>query len=269
MTETIIDVSIANGKIDWSQVAASGIKYAMIRCGEGLHDMDPNLDYNVQGCKDNNIAFGLYRVLVPKSGDPAGQAQKLLTLSNQHGATLYPAVDVEKNRALTPDEQKVWSKFLKDYLASTTETIVLYTYTAFFPQIKFDGIENYKIWIANYGAKTTPSMPGYDIYAWQKSCTGKVQGISTNVDISELYQPPAPPQVDIPVIETEVSATIEPAIPEPTPKDPVEPSIVDQSTNTASTQINNPNTKFVNIVNKILPYVSPISWIANKFFKKV
>jgi GH25 family lysozyme M1 (1,4-beta-N-acetylmuramidase) len=255
-TESMIDVSIANGIIDWYQVSQSGIKYALIRSGEGLHDMDPNLDRNVKGCKDNNIIFGLYRVLVPASGDPAGQAKKLIDLSNKYEAQLYPVVDVEKNRALTADEQKIWSKFLKDYLESTTETIVLYTYTAFFPQIKFEGIKNYKIWIANYGAKTTPSMPGYDIYAWQKSCTGKVQGISTNVDISELYQPPVPPEVAVaeaPVVVEEISPP-----PSAVNADEIK-NIIPDTTNCGPEKIN--------FLEKVMPYISMVPWIKN-FFKK-
>jgi len=260
-TESIIDVSIANGIIDWYKVAQSGVKYALIRSGEGLHDMDPNLERNVQGCKDNNIIFGLYRVLVPASGDPAGQAKKLIDLSNKCEAQLYPAVDVEKNRALTEYEQKIWSKFLKDYLESTTETIVLYTYTAFFPQIKFDGIKNYKIWIANYGAKTTPSMPGYDIYAWQKSCTGKVQGISTNVDISEFYQPPQPPA---PAAEETVAPTEISPEPSTVGTDEIKniiPDAIPDATHCATTTAN------TNFLDKIIPYISMMPWIKN-FFKK-
>lgn len=259
----MIDVSIANGAIDWAKVAAAGVKYAMIRCGEGLNDMDPNLEKNVQGCKDNSIMFGLYRVLVPKSGNPAGQAAKLIGLSQKYEAQLYPVVDVEKNRALTPDEQKIWSKFLKDYMESSSETIVLYTYSAFLPQIQFDGIKNYKIWIANYGAKTTPSLPGYDVYAWQKSCTGKIDGIKTDVDINELYQPPAPP-VSEPVVVEEPTPANQPADePEPTSPEPA-------PENTAQPEINKPKPEnpTVSAINKVMPYVSVVPWIKKFFFKK-
>ena len=46
-------------------------------------------------------------------------------------------------------------------------------------------MKRYAVWVAQYGAKCTYSGQ-YDI--WQKSSTGKVYGISGNVDMDYSYQ---------------------------------------------------------------------------------
>ena len=59
----VIDVSEHQGYIDWSQVKASGVDYAIIRCGYGndYYNQDDNRwIQNVQGCIANGIPFGVY-----------------------------------------------------------------------------------------------------------------------------------------------------------------------------------------------------------------
>ena len=60
-----IDVSRYQGKIDWDQVAASGIQFAMIRVGyrtqaTGLLNEDPYARYNLQEAQRVGIKIGAY-----------------------------------------------------------------------------------------------------------------------------------------------------------------------------------------------------------------
>ena len=58
-----IDVSYAQGKIDWKKVKDAGIQFALIRCGFG-NDLksqdDKQFEANVKGCEENGIPWGLY-----------------------------------------------------------------------------------------------------------------------------------------------------------------------------------------------------------------
>ncbi|MBR5260258.1 MAG: S-layer homology domain-containing protein [Eggerthellaceae bacterium] len=58
-----IDVSSWNADVDWAKVKASGINFAIIRCGYGSDYTDQDDAYflkNVRGCIENGIEFGLY-----------------------------------------------------------------------------------------------------------------------------------------------------------------------------------------------------------------
>ena len=58
-----IDVSEHNGTINWKTVKASGVDYAIIRCGYGQNSKSQDDDQwinNVRGCINNGIPFGVY-----------------------------------------------------------------------------------------------------------------------------------------------------------------------------------------------------------------
>lgn len=55
-----IDVSRHQGVIDWAKVKAAGVDFAILRCGYGTDGTDGQFRANVEGCKKNNIPFGIY-----------------------------------------------------------------------------------------------------------------------------------------------------------------------------------------------------------------
>lgn len=57
-----IDVSSNQGKPDWSKVAKSGIKFAILRVHQKT-GIDGSFEYNYKGCKSNGILIGGYNML--------------------------------------------------------------------------------------------------------------------------------------------------------------------------------------------------------------
>lgn len=58
-----IDVSFYQGEIDWAKVKNTDIEFALIGCGYGDDDVNQDDQYfahNIQGCKENNIPYGVY-----------------------------------------------------------------------------------------------------------------------------------------------------------------------------------------------------------------
>lgn len=55
-----IDVSENNGPIDWEDVAAAGVEFAMIRTGYGVETEDSRFRENVQGAHDAGLICGAY-----------------------------------------------------------------------------------------------------------------------------------------------------------------------------------------------------------------
>lgn len=66
-----IDVSYAQGNIDWAKVKASGVAFAMIRACYGWDDdsqIDRYFRANVQGCEAVGMPYGLYLTLCADPG---------------------------------------------------------------------------------------------------------------------------------------------------------------------------------------------------------
>ncbi|MBR6702750.1 MAG: hypothetical protein IKI78_06365, partial [Clostridia bacterium] len=89
----MIDVSSHNGSIDWSAVAASGIRYAMIRAGyrgygsDGILNADSRFRENVAGAIAAGIKVGAYFYTQAKSNAEA-VAEADFTLSLVSGFDL-------------------------------------------------------------------------------------------------------------------------------------------------------------------------------------
>ena len=74
MSKKGIDVSYAQGKIDWEKVKKSGVEFAMIRACYGW-DNDEQIDryfrYNVAGCEAAGLPYGLYHYSYAKTPEEA------------------------------------------------------------------------------------------------------------------------------------------------------------------------------------------------------
>src|SRR5688572_27430041 len=56
-----IDVSYYQGDIDWAAVAASGVKFAIIRVSHSLQFFDPEFHDNLEGARAAGIHTGVYQ----------------------------------------------------------------------------------------------------------------------------------------------------------------------------------------------------------------
>ena len=77
-----IDVSYAQGNIDWAKVKASGVSFAMIRACYGWDDdsqIDRYFRANVQGCEAVGMPYGLYHYSYAQTpGDAEKEAKFFL-----------------------------------------------------------------------------------------------------------------------------------------------------------------------------------------------
>ena len=90
-----IDVSKWQSTIDWSKVAADGVKFAFIRVSDGLEYDDPQFEQNWSGAKENGVIRGVYQFF-RQDEDPVAQAQYLLdTMGPLEDGDLPPALDLE------------------------------------------------------------------------------------------------------------------------------------------------------------------------------
>ncbi len=74
-----IDVSYAQGNIDWAKVKASGVAFAMIRACYGWDDdsqIDRYFRANVQGCEAVGLPYGLYHYSYAQTPEDAQKEAK-------------------------------------------------------------------------------------------------------------------------------------------------------------------------------------------------
>lgn len=180
-----IDVSTYQGVIDWSKVAASGVKFAYIRAGDGM-GTDAQFARNWAGAKAAGILRGAYTYYRARH-DGAQQAQKMLAQLGSDPGELPPACDIE-----TLDDQPVatllagvqaWLGAIKD---ATGRTPVIYSGAFWHFNVGSAAFAEYPLWTPDYSDPRCPGVPkGWANWKiWQHTSSGVVPGITGRVDMN-------------------------------------------------------------------------------------
>ena len=185
-----IDVSKYQGNIDWQKVKNAGIKFAMLRLcssnNSGLY-IDPTFEQNYNNAKSAGILVGAY-IYTYATTEEEQNKELEFAINALNGKTLdYPlALDVE-DRSLMKIGKATLTNLVKrglDIIDQKGYIPMLYTYTNYSNNLDMSALNNYDLWIADYR--------GYNGYGkcdmWQYSSSGKVDGISGNVDMNICYK---------------------------------------------------------------------------------
>lgn len=184
-----IDVSRWQGNIDWAKVKASGIKFAILKCGgsdSGFYT-DRTFEANYKGCKANGIAVGAY-YFVGKDciTYEAGQAdaKRMLSICAGKEFELPLFIDCEaqepKNKIGITDAIIGFYDAMK--AAGRSAGVYSSTISGFRDRIEDDRIQHIPHWVAQYYSRCTYARPWI---IWQKSSKGRINGINGNVDLDE------------------------------------------------------------------------------------
>ena len=195
-----IDVSSHQGAIDWPKVATSGVGSVMIRAGyrgygSGKMVEDEQVLGNIMGAQANGIEAGIYYFSQAiNEVEIEEEVQALLDIARENGVTGPIAIDVEKldaatarGNALSADERtRLTVLFCEKITAAGYEPMIYGNAYSLFHMLNYKEICNYPIWYAFYS--DFQYFP-YECSMWQYSSTGKVPGISGNVDLNVKYVP--------------------------------------------------------------------------------
>lgn len=184
-----IDVSHWQGQIDWNKVKASGIKFAILKCGgsdAGFYT-DKTFEYNYKECKRVGIAVGAY-YFVGKDciTYEAGQAdaKRMLAIVNGKSFELPLFIDCEaqdaKHKVGITDAIAGFYDCMK--VAGKNAGVYASAVSGFKDRIEDNRIQHIPHWVAQYYDRCTYDKP-YII--WQKSSKGRIDGINGNVDLDE------------------------------------------------------------------------------------
>lgn len=202
-----IDVSKYQGAIDWNQVAASGVQFAMIRVGyrtqtEGILTEDPYARYNLQEANRVGIKVGAYFFSTAVTAEEAKEeANWTCNLLDKYSITFPVAYDCEGYKKLTSRQYPLDTACRTALAITFLDTIAARGYTPMFYNCKSSMDFNrdwnmaaiaskYKVWVASYPAVTFPMVPCNYVGAhsmWQYTSGGSVAGIMGRVDMNVSY----------------------------------------------------------------------------------
>lgn len=188
-----IDVSYAQGNIDWKKVADSGIEFAIIRIGRGAcragetaPKMDDYFIRNIEGATANGIDVGVYFYSYADSVEDARQEASFVVNALKGYKLTYPIIyDMEENVQSVDHATEQAEVFMK-VVSDAGYYPMLYTYKNW-AAVNLDHriLEKYSLWLAEI--TTRPTYSG-NYYIWQYSYTGRVNGINGDVDLDIAFR---------------------------------------------------------------------------------
>lgn len=203
-----IDVAKYQGTIDWAQVAASGVDFAMVRVGYRMDESreivaDSNARYNMQEAQKNGIKLGAYFFSTAVSEEEAkAEADWTADYIAQYQITYPVAFDCEGFDRESSAQYGLSASQRTDIAIAFLNRIYERGYTPMFyssmhemtgdAKWETSRIEkNYRIWVSQYPSAPYPQTEksSYQgVHAmWQYTNRGTVAGISQPVDVNIAY----------------------------------------------------------------------------------
>ncbi len=196
---TGIDVSEHQYDIDWRQVAADGIDFAIIRAGYrgytsgGLHE-DKYFQANMNGAAAAGIPVGVYFFSQATSAREAREeAAFVLDLIEDYEVTMPVIFDMEilsrDYRTYDMSRRTLYrctQAFCDAVAEAGYEPMIYMTQYLGYQKYTLRELTDYGFWFAEYYVNY-PSF-AYDFELWQYSDTGSVNGVEGNVDLDLLLR---------------------------------------------------------------------------------
>lgn len=177
----IIDISHHQGSIDFSKVKDE-VEFIIIRVQYGSSSIDKKYKEYIAGCKKYGIPFGLYAYArFMSKNDAIIEAKDFLSRADKEAKFLV--VDVEEQTTPSKNEMLPATQAYIDTLKNAgIEKVGLYTGHHFYKPYAMDKVKADFLWIPRYGGP----KPDFACDLWQFTDSGKVNGISSNVDTNLL-----------------------------------------------------------------------------------
>ena len=195
----VIDVSEWQGDIDWAKAKADGVEGVIIRLGYGEgNNADKKARRNISECKRLGIPFGIYWYSYADTPSIAKEegadvVAKLKQFGVNASDLAYPVYyDLEKwtwKGHQPSTDPNVYNDIVNNWYSALQsagyKNLSVYSYTSYLQgPLKHADIYAKTTWVAQYGARM-----GFDSFptnsrGWQYTSSGKVDGISGNVDMN-------------------------------------------------------------------------------------
>ena len=215
-----VDISVWQGNINWKKAKADGIDFAIIRCGYtalnkfALHQ-DTTFIKNYNDAKEAGVSVGIYYYACATNADEAKkEANYIISILKNNNIdnqlpvvmdyetnsgrpnTVYNRYVKKKGKAYARSRFTKNAKVFMNTLRASGYESMFYSYRMMidpklsanyrFNMDEINGSSQYRFWLAQYS--TSNSYSG-NMEIWQFSSTGRVKGMSGNIDRNFWYYP--------------------------------------------------------------------------------
>lgn len=195
----VIDVSEWQGDIDWAKAKADGVEGVIIRLGYGEgNNADKKARRNISECKRLGIPFGIYwysyadtpSIAKEEGADVVAKLKQFGVNPSDLAYSVY--YDLEKwtwKGHQPPTDPNVYNDIVNNWYSALQsagyKNLSVYSYTSYLQgPLKHADIYAKTTWVAQYGARMGFDSFPTDSRGWQYTSSGKVDGISGNVDMN-------------------------------------------------------------------------------------
>lgn len=187
MKKLVIDVSYAQGVINWEQVKSAGISGAIIQCGYGDNITAQDDKYwkrNADECTRLGIPFGAYLYSYASSMAQAeSEAWHVLRLIKGYKLSYPVYLDLEEQGKQAGAVER--AERFGDMIEAAGYWCGVYANLNWWNNY-LNGLERFTKWIAQYNSRCDYTGANKDI--WQYSSKGRIAGISGDTDMNECYR---------------------------------------------------------------------------------
>lgn len=182
-----IDVSKYQLFTSYADVAKAGITFGYVKATEGSAKgsayVSPVMDAEFNGLKGESLDVGFYHFARYISvQDAIDEADWFIAHVKNYDFTLPPALDLEYNGCggVTVLQQAT-AAFLQK-IEQELGSAIIYCSASYYNMVS-SVIDKYGVWLADPTNTINISKSQAQLFAWQQSWTGSIQGISGQVDL--------------------------------------------------------------------------------------
>lgn len=190
-----IDVSSYQGAIDWAEVAAYGMGFAILRVTEKNNKIDAQFENNYSGCKAHKIPVGVYKYSYALTTVKAeAEADSVIAALDGKSLELPVWLDLEysKQKALGSAKVEQIALAFLNRISAAGYQVGIYCNTDWYNSVLSDKLRNYALWLARYPSNDDGTLqerlrPSVGV-GWQYSSKATIPGISVKVDRNVFYK---------------------------------------------------------------------------------
>ena len=195
-----VDVSSHQQDIDWQAVAAAGVEFAMIRVGyrgytEGEIQPDAYFEQNIRLAQEAGLDVGVYFFSQAINADEALEEAQFVLDALEGYSLQYPVIfdweDIEAEARTDGMDSIILSgcayAFCNAIEQAGYRAGIYFNQRQGYQEFDLLKLQDYIFWLAEYNP--TPTFL-YDFQIWQYANDGRIDGISTDVDLNlSFYEP--------------------------------------------------------------------------------
>ena len=187
-----IDLSVWQENVNYMQLKAQGIEFAILRCGYGKNrnQKDKMFEEHYRGCKYAGIKVGAYLYSYASTIEGAkAELENCLAFISGKEFDLPIFYDLEDENTTGQASKETITQMVKifcDGIKNAGYNSGVYASLYWFnSKMNVSELLQYNIWLAQWGVNKPTAKFKYNL--WQYTSEGKLDGINGNVDMNILY----------------------------------------------------------------------------------